>query len=259
MFNKKTIKDIDLANKQVLVRCEFDVPLTEFGTVANDYRIKTSLPTLRYLLEQNCRIVIIAHLGRPKGQVNPKYSLAPVASCLAALIGQEVKFVDDCIGQKVNDITKNLAPRSIVLLENTRFYPEEEANDSNFAQNLVLDSNTEVFVSESFGVAHRAHASIVGVTKFLPSVAGLLLAEEVETITKAMSEPDRPLMAIVGGAKISDKIVILQKFIELADCVAVIGAMANTFLLAKGAAVGKSLVEPDALELASQIMSKKID
>ncbi len=250
-FNKKTIRDIELSGKRVLLRVDYNVPMRG-GKITSDYRIQESLPTIRYLLDQHCSIVIMSHLGRPDGKRNKEYSLKPTAECLSKLLKQEVAFVDDCIGPEVEAAVSKLKPKQVLMLENVRFYAEEEANDARFAEKLAKSGF--VFVQDCFGVAHRAHASVVGVTKHLPSVAGLLLEKEVDTITSAMSQPERPFMAIVGGAKISDKITVLKRFIEIADFVAIGGAMANTFLLAEGIETGKSLADPDDAPLAKEIL-----
>lgn len=253
MFSKKTVRDIELRGKRVLVRVDYNVPL-EKGKVASDYRIEQSLPTLQYLLEQNCRLVLMSHLGRPEGQPDPEFSLKPAAEQLEKLLGRDVQFIDECVGEHATDAVQALKPGDILMLENVRFHPEEEANDEAFAK--ALAAHGEVFVQDAFGVVHRAHASTAGVAKFLPSVAGLLLEKEVDTITDVMQKPERPLMAIIGGAKISDKISVLEKFIDIADFIAIGGAMANTFLLAEGFKIGKSLAEPDDVPLAKQILEK---
>lgn len=251
MFHKKTVKDIDLAGKRVLLRADYNVPV-EDGKITSDYRITQSLPTVRYLQEKGARIIICSHLGRPDGKPDQKYSLKPVAEKLSQLLEQEVKFASDCVGTEAKEVVENLGEGQIVLLENLRFHPDEEDNKEEFAKKLA--SLADVFVQDGFGVVHRAHASTDAVTKHLPSVAGLLLEKEVDTISSAMADPKRPLMAIVGGAKISDKITVLKKFIEIADFVVVGGAMANTFLLAEGIETGKSLTEPDDVELAKEIL-----
>jgi 3-phosphoglycerate kinase len=251
MFTKKTMRDIDLKGKLVLMRADYNVPM-EDGKITSDYRIQMSVPTIQYLLEQDARIVICSHLGRPDGEPNPKYSLEPVAHELSKLLKHEVLFAKDCVGEEVSKQAHDLDPGQILLLENLRFHAEEEKNDPEFAKQLA--SLGEVFVQDGFGVVHRAHASTEGVTHFLPSVAGLLLEREVDTITNVMHAPERPLMAIVGGAKISDKITVLKRFIEIADFVAIGGAMANTFLVAEGIETGKSLTEPDDIPLAKEIM-----
>jgi phosphoglycerate kinase len=253
-FNKKTIKDYDLRDKKVLLRADYNVPLDDNGEITDDYRIQQSLPTIRYLLDQNCKIIICSHLGRPKGPDDMSCTLVPVAKRLSELVGQEVSFVNDCIGEAAETASQNIGNRQIVLLENLRFHPEEEANEDNFAQSLA--KLAEVFVQDGFGVVHRAHASTVAITKHLPSIAGLLLENEVDNITNAMENPARPLVAIIGGAKISDKIDILNRFIDIADVVAVGGAMANTFLLAQGMKIGQSLANQEDIPLAKEIMEK---
>jgi phosphoglycerate kinase len=254
MFTKKTIRDIDLKGKRVLLRADYNVTVNQDGTVSGDYRIKQSVPTIEALLEQDVRLVICSHLGRPEGKPDPSMSLAPVAKHLSQLLGQEVAFVNECVGPKVAEAVQALQPKQILLLENVRFHPEEEANDDAFAAELAKSG--EVFVQDGFGVVHRAHASTDAVTHHLPSVSGLLLEKEVDTITKVMENPEKPLAAIVGGAKIADKIEILNKFIEMADFVAIGGAMGNTFLAAKGLKLGKSKYDASELELARDILAK---
>lgn len=250
-FNKKTVHDIDVSGKRVLVRVDYNVPLRD-GKITDDYRIKKSLPTINYLLEKNAKIILCSHLGRPETKNDKQFSLKPCASRLAKLLDKPVQFAEDCQGDTVKSQAENLKDGEILLLENLRFYPEEEKNDDGFAKNLA--SLAEVFVQDGFGVVHRAHASTDAITHYLPSVAGLLLANEVDTITNVMENPERPLMTIIGGAKISDKIEILKRFIEIADFVVVGGAMANTFLLAKGIYIGKSLAEKDEVPLAKEII-----
>jgi phosphoglycerate kinase len=253
-FWKRTVREFDLHNKTVLVRADYNVPIAEDATIAGDYRIKQSIPTLRYLLEQNCKLVICSHLGRPGGKPNPKFSLAPVAKRLSELLDRHVSFVNDCVGKKVEEAVSNLHHGQVLLLENLRFHPEEENNDDGFAQ--ALARYAEVFVQDGFGVVHRAHASTYGIPRHIPGVAGLLMEREAGTIADAMNDPERPLATIIGGAKISDKIDILNRFIDIADFVAVGGAMANTFLLARGLELGKSKAEPDEVPLAKEIMEK---
>lgn len=253
MFNKKTIKDIDVRSKTVLLRADYNVPI-ENGKITDDYRIEQSLPTIEYLIKKGARVVICSHLGRPDGRPDTSLSLWPVAKQLSKLLDAPVSFVDDCIGPKVEAAANKLKPGEVLLLENLRFHKAEEQNDNDFAAQLA--SIADIFVQDGFGVVHRAHASTEAVTHHLPSVAGLLLAREVDTITRVMEAPERPLVAIIGGAKISDKIEMLNKFIEIADFVAVGGAMANTFLLAEGVDVAKSLVEPDDVPLAKAILEK---
>lgn len=257
MFTKKTIRDIDVTGKTVLMRADYNVPV-ENGKISDDYRIKQSLPTIQYLLEKNVRLIICSHLGRPDGKPNEAESLAPVAQRLGELVcADKVQFVHDCIGPEVEAAAKALQPGHVLLLENLRFHAEEEKNDNAFAAQLA--SLAELFVQDGFGVVHRAHASTEAVTRHLPSVAGLLLEKEVDTITNVMENPRRPLMAVIGGAKISDKIEILHKFIDIADVVAVGGAMANTFLAAEGIPVAKSMIEADDISVAKDIIAKARD
>lgn len=251
-FKKKTIRDIDLKGKRVLVRVDYNVPLDDHGHITDDYRIKKSLPTIEYLLKKKARVILCSHLGRPDGVPNPEFSLEPCAVRLATLLKKGVAFAHDCVGVEAEKKAANLKDGQILLLENLRFHAEEEKNDDTFAKQLA--ALADVFVQDGFGVVHRAHASTEAITHHLPSVAGLLLEKEVDTITTVMEKPERPLLAIIGGAKISDKITILKRFIEIADFVVVGGAMANTFLLAEGINVGKSIVEPDEVPLAKEII-----
>lgn len=253
MFNKKTIRDIDLKGKTVLLRADFNVPL-DGGRLTDDYRITQALPTIQYLLQQNARLIICSHLGRPTGANDPANSLFPVAKRLQQLLDSPVAFATDCVGEPAKKAAEHLKHGEVLLLENLRFHPEEEKNDPDFAKQLA--ALAEVFVQDGFGVVHRAHASTEGVTHFLPSVAGLLLEKEVDTITQVMHQPVRPLMAIVGGAKIADKIEVLHRFIEIADFVAVGGAMANTFLAARGISIGDSLFDRADLPVARDLIRK---
>ena len=256
LFDKKTIRDIDLSGKRVLLRADYNVPVQN-GIISDDYRIKRSLQTLRYILEQpGTSIVIISHLGRPAGPQDMQFSLKPVAEHLSKLLGKKVDFASDCVGQETTQMANNLLPGGVLLCENLRFHPEEEKNTPEFAKQIAETSCAEVFVQDGFGVVHRAHASTDAITKFLPSVAGLLLAEEVETIAKVMDNPEHPLIAVIGGVKISDKIEVLDRLMDIADCVAVTGAMANNFLLAQGTKVGKSIVEIEAVGTAEEILHK---
>lgn len=256
-FDKKTIRDIDLKGKRVLVRVDYNVPVDDDGKISDDYRIQKSLPTINYLLEQNAQIILCSHLGRPEGPSDKKCSLAPVAKRLSKLLDREVQFATDCVGEIAETAVHAIRPGQILLLENLRYHKEEEANDAGFA--AALATHGEVFVQDGFGVVHRAHASTEGVTHHLPSVAGLLLEKEVDTISTVMENPKRPLMAIIGGAKISDKIDILNRFVDIADFVAVGGAMANTFLLAEGIEIGKSKADKDDVPLAKQILERARD
>ncbi|GAC1500106.1 MAG: phosphoglycerate kinase [Candidatus Saccharimonadales bacterium] len=253
MFNKKTIRDIDLDGKTVLLRADYNVPI-ENAKIMDDYRIQQSLPTIQFLLNNNVKLIICAHLGRPTGPDDHSNSLFPVAKRLQQLLDIPVEFATDCIGPAANKAATGLKPGTILLLENLRFHIEEEANDQKFAEELA--SLADIFVQDGFGVVHRAHASTEAVTHFLPSVAGLLLEKEVSTISQVMENPARPLMAIVGGAKIADKIDLLNRFIDIADFVAVGGAMANTFLKSEGFDIGDSLYDNDHLSLAKQIMAR---
>lgn len=244
-LTKQTIQDVAIKNKTVLVRADYNVPVTKNGAISDDLRIRASVPTLQYLIERGCKVVIMSHLGRPDGKPNKRDSLKPVAQRLSELLGQPVKFVVDCIGDRVIQATKSMQPGEVVLLENLRFYREEEANDESFAKALVTATKADYFVQDGFGVVHRAHASTSAITQFLPSVAGLLLQHEIETIATAMRTPQRPLVAVLGGAKVSDKIKVIEKFVAKADTILIGGAMANTFLAYKGCDVGVSKVESD--------------
>jgi len=253
MFRKQTIEDVDLNQKVVLLRADYNVPLKD-SQITDDYRIKASLPTIKYLINHQAKVIICSHLGRPNGKKDSRFSLFPVAKRLQELLNQDIEFVSDCLGQEVQKAVERLNFGQVLLLENLRFYPEEEQNDNQFAQKLASYAN--IFVQDGFGVVHRAHASTEAITHYLPSYAGLLLVKEVETIEKVMSHPDKPLMAIIGGAKIVDKIDILHRFIELADYVAIGGAMANTFLASQGYDVGKSLYDKKELSVAHDIIRK---
>lgn len=255
-FNKKTVKDIDLKGKRVLLRADYNVPVDK-GRISDDYRLKRSLPTIKYISEQGCSgLVIISHLGRPDGKPAAEFSLKPVAQHLGHLLDKPVKFVSDTVGDEARQACAELKPGEILVLENLRFDPGEEANSTEFAKQLVETSAAEVFVQDGFGVVHRAHASTDAITNLLPAVAGLLLEVEVINIERVIKNPVKPLVSIVGGAKISDKIDVLDKLIEISDCVAVVGAMANDFLLAEGHRVGKSKVEREVLDTTRDILEK---
>lgn len=253
-FTKKTIRDIDVNGKTVLVRVDFNVPIDEHGVITDDYRIRQALPTIEHLRGMGAKIVLISHLGRPKDSHDASCSLAPTATRLSDLLHLPVTFVENCVGEKPKAAVAAAKQGDIILLENLRYNEAEEANDEDFAKQLA--ELADIFVQDGFGVVHRAHASTEAVTHYLPSVAGLLLEREVDTITKAMNDPERPLAVVIGGAKISDKIELLEKFVETADFIGVVGAMANTFLLAEGVQVGKSLVEPEALDTAKAVLAK---
>ncbi len=253
MLQKQTIYDMpDLKGKVVIIRVDYNVPVNEFGYITDDYRIRQSLPTIEHLRSLGAKIVLISHLGRPSSKEDHQFSLAPVATKLKDLLHLPVNFVDDCIGPKVKKAIKELSDGDILLLENLRFYKEEENNDHKFAKNLA--AGADYFVQDGFGVVHRAHASTSAITKVLPSYAGLLLAKEVNTIEEALQHPKQPLSVVIGGAKISDKIELLKIFIKKADFVAVVGAMANNFLAAEGHAVGESLIEKDSISAAKEIL-----
>lgn len=256
MFSKKTIRDVDLAGKRVLMRADYNVPV-ENGQITDDYRLKQNLPTIQYILEQSgSKLIILSHLGRPKSAADKQFSLAPVAKRLAELLGREVRFAPDCVGEEVQKMADELPEGGVLLLENVRFHPEEEKDDPAFARSIVDATGGEVFVQDGFGVVHRAHATTDAIAKILMGVAGFLLEREVDTITNVMQNPARPLVVVVGGAKISDKIDFLNNLMNLADCVAVGGAMANNFLVAEGFKLGQSLTEPDSLDAAKEILER---
>lgn len=255
MFTKKTIKDVPLEHKTVLVRADYNVPLRD-GKIADDYRMVQSLPTLHFLIKAGCKVVILAHLGRPKGKVDKKLSLEPIAEHLSELLDKKVTFVPDCIGDRVKVAVKTAKPGDVLLLENVRFHEGDESNDTAFAQKLATDSLADYFVQDGFGVVHRAHASTEGVTHFLPSVAGLLLEKEVTAITGVMKNPKRPFVAVLGGAKVSDKITVIQRFVEIADQIIIGGAMANTFFKYRGWQIGKSVFEPGEDQLIERIYAE---
>lgn len=256
MFDKKTLHDYDIYGKKVLLRADYNVPLNKNGDIESDYRITESIPTIRALQEKGCRIVICSHLGRPGGAKDKKYSLKVVAKELSKLLGEHVTFVGDCIGESVKKATGSMDSGDIVLLENLRFYPGEKKNDEEFAKNIIESTGAEVLVQDGFGVVHRAHASTDAIAREIPAVAGLLLEKEVTAITDAIGNPNHPLMAIIGGAKIEDKIDIIYKFLDIADVVIIGGAMANTFLEAQGIEVGDSLIDEDEIDTAHDIIEK---
>jgi phosphoglycerate kinase len=249
----KTLDQLPVQGKRILVRVDYNVPLKD-GAVTDDTRIQGSLPTLRRLLDQKARLILCAHLGRPKGQVNPKYSLAPVAKHLSKVLGRPVAFAADCVGAEAEKAAQALKEGDVLLLENLRFHPEEEKNDPAFAKSLA--SLAEAFVQDAFGAVHRAHASTAGVTKFLPSAAGLLLQKELQFLGQIRENPAKPFVAIVGGAKVSDKIEVLEKLLDKVDVLGIGGAMAYTFLTAQGVPVGNSLVEKDKVDLARSLLEK---
>lgn len=255
-FPYKTVRDIDVDDKRILMRVDYNVPLNEDGSISDDFRISASLPTIKYLVQHNAKVILISHLGRPKGEVNPKFSLEQVAKNLSDKLNQPVKFVHDCVGDQVAVSARELQPGEILLLENLRFHPEEEKNDPTFAENLAQSSQADLFVQDGFGVVHRPHASTAAITEFLPSVAGLLLEREYLAIKQATDDPNRPLTAVMGGAKISDKIPLVEKFVEIADNVIIGGAMANTFLRYFGHDIGDSIVESDVDDTIKRVLDK---
>ena len=253
-MNKKTVKDIDLKNKKVLVRCDFNVPMDENRNITDNRRIVAALPTIKYLLEQNCKVVLCSHLGRPKGEFKPEFSLKPVAKELSKLLGQEVIMAEDVIGEDAKNKAENLKNGEVLLLENVRFHREETDNDPEFAKKLA--SFGEVFVNDAFGTAHRAHASTEGVTKYLPAVSGFLIEKELKFLGEALENPERPFVAILGGSKVSDKIGVIENLLEKVDTLIIGGGMAYTFFKAQGYSVGDSLCEEDKCDLALEIMEK---
>ena len=253
-MNKKTIKDIDLKGKKVFVRCDFNVPLDENGNITDNRRIVAALPTIKYLLEQNCKIILASHLGRPKGEVNPKFSLKPVANELSKLLGKEVKLAEDVVGPSAKELTSNVKEGEIVLLENVRFDAREEKNDESLSKEFA--SMAEIFVNDAFGTAHRAHSSTAGIAEFLPAVSGFLIEKELEFLGSALENPQRPFSAILGGAKVSDKLGVIESLLEKVDTLIIGGGMAYTFFKSIGYSVGKSICELDKLDLAKELMEK---
>ncbi len=253
MFNKKMVTDLQVSGKKVLVRVDFNVPIKD-GQVGDDTRILAALPTIKYLLEQNAAVILCSHLGRPKGEVKPELSLKPVADYLGTLIDAEVKFVEDCIGEKAVAAAAALEPGQVLVLENTRFHAGEKKNDPEMAKQLA--SLAEIFVNDAFGTAHRAHASNVGVAAQLPAASGFLLEKEIKYLGNTITDPDRPFVAILGGAKVSDKIGVIENLLEKADRILIGGGMANTFFKAQGYAIADSLVEEDAIKTAKTLLKK---
>jgi len=253
MFNKKNITDIDVNGKKVLVRVDFNVPL-KAGVIKDDTRITAALPTINYLLEHGASVILFSHLGRPKDEPDPQFSLEPVAKHLAELVSVPVHFVDDCIGPKAEAASNALKPGEILVLENTRFYKEESKNDLVMAKKFACLA--DIYVNDAFGSAHRAHSSTEGVARFLPAVAGFLMEKEIKYLGQAIDNPSRPFVAILGGAKISDKIGVIDNLLNKADAVLIGGGMANTFLEAKGYAMGDSLVEKDSIDIAKDLLKK---
>lgn len=253
-MNKKTIRDIDLKDKKVLVRCDFNVPLDENFNITDNRRIVGALPTIKYLLDNNCKVILCSHLGRPKGEVKKEFSLAPVQKELSRLLGIEVKLADDIIGESAKNLTENMKNGEVVLLENVRFDAREEANDREFAKELA--SMAEVYVNDAFGTAHRAHSSTAGVAEFLPAVAGFLMEKEINFLGTTLENPERPFISILGGKKVSDKIGVIDNLLEKVDTLLIGGGMAYTFVKAMGGKIGNSICEDDKLELALSLLEK---
>ena len=253
-MNKKTVKDIELKGKKVLVRCDFNVPMDEEKNITDNTRIVAALPTIKYLLENNCAIILCSHLGRPKGEFKPEFSLQPVAKELSKLLDKEVIMAKDVVGEDATTKAANLKQGEILLLENVRFHKEETDNDPEFAKKLA--DMAEIYVNDAFGAAHRAHASTAGVAAYLPAVSGFLIEKELKFLGNAIANPERPFVAILGGAKVSDKIGVIDSLLEKGDTLMIGGGMAYTFFKAQGYGVGNSLCELDKLDLAKSLMEK---
>ena len=253
-MNKKTVRDIDVNGKKVLVRCDFNVPQLEDGTITDNRRIVAALETINYLLDNNAKVILCSHLGRPKGEFKKEFSLKPIADELSKLLGKEVKLASDVIGESAKELTSNMKEGEIVLLENVRFHREETDNDPEFAKKLA--SFAEIYVNDAFGTAHRAHASTAGVANYLPAVSGFLIEKEINFMGNALENPERPFMAILGGKKVSDKIGVIEALLEKVDTLLIGGAMAYTFFKSMGYGVGDSICELDKLDLAQDIMKK---
>ena len=254
-MDKKTVKDIDVTGKKVLVRCDFNVPIDgETGRITDNRRIRGALPTIQYLLDNNAKVILCSHLGRPKGEFNPKYSLKPVAEELSKLLGKEVKLAKDVVGEDAKELTDNVKEGEVVLLENVRFHSEEEKNDPEFSKKLA--SFAEIYVNDAFGTAHRAHSSTAGVAEYLPAVSGFLIEKELKFLGGALDNPQMPFVAILGGAKVSDKIGVIEKLIDKVDTLIIGGGMAYTFYKAQGHHIGTSICEEDKLDLARELLEK---
>lgn len=254
-MNKKTVKDIDVNGKKVLVRCDFNVPIdSETGKITDNRRIRAALPTIQYLLDHNAKVILCSHLGRPKGEFNLKYSLKPVAEELSKLLNKDVKLAKDVIGESAKELTTNMKEGDIVLLENVRFHKEEEQNDPEYSK--ALASMAEIYVNDAFGTAHRAHSSTTGVADYLPAVSGFLIEKELEFLGGALENPKHPFVAILGGAKVSDKIGVIENLLDKVDTLIIGGGMAYTFYKAQGHHIGTSICEEDKLDLAKSILEK---
>ena len=253
-LNKKTVEDIDVTGKRVLVRCDFNVPFDAEGNIADPKRIDEALKTIKYLISKNAKVILCSHLGRPKGEFNMKYSLAPVAAYLSKALGQEVKMAKDVVGESAKSIAASLKDGEVELIENVRFHKEEEKNDPAFAKELA--SLAEIYVNDAFGTAHRAHASTAGVADYLPAVCGYLIQKEISVMGGALTDPKRPFVAILGGAKVSDKIGVINNLLDKVDTLIIGGGMAYTFMNALGYSIGTSICEADKVELAKDTMAK---
>lgn len=253
-MNKVTVKDLDVNGKKVLLRCDFNVPLTEEGVITDKTRIVAALPTIQYLLDRNSKVILCSHLGRPKGEVKPEFSLAPVAKELSAQLGKEVKLAKDVTGESAKELTSNMKEGEIVLLENVRFDPREEKNDESLSKEFA--SLADVYVNDAFGTCHRAHSSTAGVAAFLPAGCGFLIEKELKVLGDALNNPERPFVAILGGKKVSDKIGVIDSLLDKVDTLLIGGGMAYTFFKAQGYSVGNSICELDKLDLATSLMEK---
>ncbi len=253
-FSKKTVEDVDVAGKRVLVRVDFNVPQDETGAITDDRRIRAALPTIEYLVAKKARVILASHLGRPKGGPAPKYSLAPVAERLSQLLGQPVPLAPDSVGPAVTEMVGKLSDGDVLLLENVRFYPEEEKNDPAYAEKLA--SLAEVYVNDAFGTAHRAHASTEGVAKHLPAAAGYLMKRELDYLGSNVENPERPFVAILGGAKVKDKISVIEALLPKVDTLIIVGGMAYTFFKAQGKEIGKSLLDASSLDFAKRLLDE---
>lgn len=253
-YNKKSVEDIDVSGKKVIARCDFNVPQDENGNITDDKRIRASLETINYLLDHNAAVILCSHLGRPKGEVNMKYSLAPVAKRLSELLGKEVKLAKDVVGEDAKKLAAEVKPGEVVLLENVRFEKGETKNDAALAK--AMADMADIYVNDAFGTAHRAHASTAGIADYLPAVCGFLIKKEISIMGKALSDPARPFVAILGGAKVSDKIGVIENLIDKCDTIIIGGGMAYTFVAAKGYGIGKSLFDAEKVDYCKDMMKK---
>ena len=256
-MNKKTVRDVDVSGRRVLVRVDFNVPLDKQGNITDDTRIRAALPTIQYLIGHDAKVILMSHLGRPKAKVQPEFSLRPVAQRLSALLGKPVPLAPEAVGPSVEGMISSMSPGDVIMLENVRFYPGEEANDPAFAAQLAALG--DIYVNDAFGTAHRAHASTAGIAALLPAVAGFLMEREIDIMGRALEQPERPFVAIIGGAKVSTKTDVLNNLLDKVDKLVLGGGMANTFLKAQGAEVGKSLVEDDKLPEARELLARARD